>query len=145
MTVEPFQPFHVDLLIAQGVQPHQQAEASLVPGSYASLPRVAGQALTVFRDDGRVMLCGGVIPQAPGIGTLWALLSKDAGKHMLFLTRATRRFIGTQNYRRIEVTAESQWQTGCRWLQLLGFGYEGPCYGYGPNGEDHGRWSLVRK
>ena len=144
MIVEPFQPYHIDLLIAQGVQPSQKLEVSLVPGRYASLPKVPGAALTARRDDGFILLCGGIIPQEPGIGKLWALLSQDAGSHFIWLTRATRRFIDSQAYRRIEVTTEEGYPQGCRWLKLLGFKREGKVPGFGPNGETHVRFGLVR-
>jgi hypothetical protein len=137
--VEIFQSFHVELLIAQGVQESQVSEASLVPASYASLPRVPG--LTARTDEGKILLCGGVLPQEPGIGKLWSLVSKDAGPYFLWLTRATKRYLGTQSLRRIEAT--TQFPQGCRWLQMLGFRYEGEVPGYGPNGETHKRFGRV--
>jgi hypothetical protein len=141
--IVPFRPYHVDLLIARGVQPQQQAEASLVLGPYANLPPPLGMALTALEGD-KVLMCGGVIPRFPGVGEVWALLSSDARWHLVALTRATRRFLGTQNYRRLEVTAEAGFAPGCRWLEMLGFRPEGPCYNYGPKGEHHLRYSLCR-
>jgi hypothetical protein len=144
--IETFRPFHVDLLIARGVQQQQLAEVSLVPRGYASLPPVPGAALSAFEDSGRIIMCGGVVPRHPGVGELWALVSQDAGRYFVALTRATRRFLQTQQlmYRRIECTSAIDFPQGCRWLGLLGFKHEGPVPGFGPNGEAHVRFGLVR-
>jgi hypothetical protein len=142
--VEVFQPYHIDVLMAQGVQPQQVREVSYVPPNYASLPKVPGAALTARRDDGFILLCGGVIPESVGMGRLWALLSEDAGAHFVALHRAVGRFIETQSFRRIETTAETGFPQGCRWLKLLGFEYEGDMKGYGPGGETHMRFAKVR-
>lgn len=141
--VIPFRWHHVDLLIAQGVQVQQMAEVSLVPGPYASLPRISGTALTAL-EDGRVLMCGGVVPRQPGHGELWALLSADCGKHFTFITRGVLRFIDTLTYRRLETTCQDGFEQGRRWLEILKFRHEGPCYGFGLNGETHQRYSRCR-
>jgi len=140
--VEPFQPFHVERLIQQGVQPSQVREVSYVPASYASVQKPPGLSMTA-REGEHIVLCGGVIPTGPRMGLLWALLSHDAGRHMVWLHRATRRFLEIEPWRRVEATVESGFPAGCRWLTLLGFEFEGRMRSFGPGGEDHLRYARV--
>lgn len=143
MIVQPFRPYHLHLLVAQGVQPSQRQQVSHVPATYASVEKPAGQALTVL-DGENVIMCGGIVPMGPNTGVLWAVLSANAGRHMLWLHRATLRFLDVEPRRRIEATVEEGFPAGCRWLELLGFEFEGRMRGYGDNGETHLRYARVR-
>lgn len=143
MIVEPYRTHHLQLLIAQGVQPHQIQQVSHVPASYASVQRPPGLAMTA-RDGDCIVLCGGVIPTATHTGVLWAVLAAEAGRHMLWLHRATRRFLDLDQRPRIEATVEEGFPQGERWLQMLGFKYEGRMPKYGVNGETHIRYGLTR-
>lgn len=143
LDVETFRTLHLRLLIAQGVQGSQIQQVSHVPASYASVERPPGLAMTV-RDGERIVMCGGVIPTGPQHGVLWAVLSAQAGKHMLWLHRATRRFLDMDRRRRIEATVQDGFPAGCRWLEMLDFNFEGHMPGYGENGETHIRYGRVR-
>jgi hypothetical protein len=140
--VEPFRPFHVELLKAQGVQGAQARQISHVPIGWSSVTRIAGSALTA-RDGDRIILCGGVVPMGPKIGVLWAVLSAEAGSHMLWLHRATQRFISIAPPRRLEASVEKGFPQGCRWLELLGFNFEGEMAAYGLDGETHLRYARI--
>lgn len=139
MTARAFEPYHIDLLMAQGVQPAQARQVSHVPATYASVQKPPGIALTAMCGD-HVVLCGGIIPARPTVGILWALLSADAGRHMLWLHRATLRVLDLQRWVRIEADVEEGFPAGCRWLELLGFKSEGQMPKYGLNGETHIRF-----
>lgn len=143
MIVEPFRTYHIKLLMAQGVQSSQVQQVSHVPATYASVERPPGLAMTA-RDGDRIVLCGGIIPTAVHMGLLWAVLSADAGKHMAWLHRATQRFLDIESRRRIEATVEEGFPAGCRWLELLGFKFEGRMPAYGEDGETHLRYGKVR-
>lgn len=142
MIVEPFRPYHIELLIAQGVQGSQLRQVSHVPAGYASLARIPGPALTA-RDGERIVLCGGILPIGPKMGVLWAVLSETAGAHMLWLHRATQRFIAINPPRRLEASVEKGFPQGCRWLELMGFAFEGEMRAYGLDGETHLRFARV--
>lgn len=141
MTVVPFQPIHLEILSAQGVQP---AQISHVPASCAKFSRPLGPCVTAF-DGEQVILCGGIV-STPGLwmGIAWAVLSKDAGKHMVWIHRAVKRFIEMQDLRRIEATVEESFSEGCRWARILGFEYEGSMRCFGENGETHLRFAWVK-
>lgn len=142
MRIEVFQPYHVDLLRAQGVQGAQINEVSLVPQSYGMLPQPNGPAVSAFDGD-RILICGGIAKITNTNGVCWALLSEEAGKHMHSLHFAVKRFITLQPWRRLEASVEKNFSAGCRWVQLLGFEMEGEMRGYGPNGETHLRYARV--
>ncbi|HUP06842.1 MAG TPA: hypothetical protein VMU47_06815 [Caldimonas sp.] len=141
LKIEAFRAVHVDLLFAGGVQASQ---ISLAPSSGISLAGLPGYALTAWAD-GRVIMCGGVVPFAPWLGTLWAILSKDAGRHMVPLHKASRRFLASLPYRRLEASAPRCFPAGCRFLELLHFTPEGVSEAYGEDGEDHLRYARVRR
>lgn len=138
--VQPFKLFHVDLLRAQGVQLAQLREISHVPATYDRVP--PGPAVTAFLG-GRIILCGGIAVKAPARGECWALLSEHASHHMVWLHYAVKRFISMQPWKRLEATVEDGFEQGCRWVQLLGFEFEGKMRCYGPNGETHVRYAKV--
>jgi hypothetical protein len=143
MIVEPFQPYHVDLLRAQGVQHAQLTEVSHVPASYASVHRPQGPAVTARVGD-RILLCGGLVMRGH-LGMCWALLSAEVGRaHMLALHKATERFLSAWPVQRLEATVEKGFGAGCRWVEILGFEYEGEMRGYGSAGETHLRYARVR-
>lgn len=142
MIVEVFKSYHIDLLRAQGVQGAQLGEVSIVPGTYASVPLPNGPAATVFDRD-RVILCGGIVVQAPGRGECWALMAEGAGRHMTFLHYAVKRFVTAAPWQRLEATVEESFGAGCRWVELLGFEFEGKMKAYGLNGETHLRYART--
>lgn len=141
--VTPFETWHLELLLAQGVQP-SQARASHVLARHAKVAKPVGTSLTAWDDDGRVLITGGVMAVDNTCGTLWAVLSAHAGCRMLAVHRGLSRFLDSQPQRRIEATVEAGFAPGCRWLELLGFEFEGHMRGYGDNGETHERYALVR-
>ena len=143
LIVEPFRPYHLELLVAQGVQPEQTQQVSHVPAGYANVEKPPGPAVTLF-GGGRIILCGGILTMNPKLGVLWAVVSPLAGQHMLWIHRATLRFIDATPLRRLEATVEKGFDAGCRWLGLLGFDYEGDMRAYGEDGETHCRYGLVR-
>lgn len=142
MIVEPFRPYHIDLLRAQGVQAAQLGEISLVPLSCANLPAPPGPAVTVF-DGERVIVCGGIAVKGPGRGECWALMGEGVGRHMHWLHFAVKRFITAQRWQRLEAAVEEGFGPGCRWVELLGFSYEGKMPGYGLCGETYLRYARV--
>lgn len=143
MIVEPFRTYHIALLRAQGVQSSQLQQVSHVPATYASVERPPGLSMTV-RDGEQILLCGGVLPTGPNMGLLWAVLSADAGSRMVWLHRATLRFLDIEPFKRIEATVEDGFPAGNRWLEMLGFEYEGRMRAYGAAGETHLRYARIR-
>lgn len=140
MNVIPFEPAHIERI---ELQPSQQYVISHICVEYLKYLQLQGPAATA-EHDGKILACAGVSFQGFGMGVLWAFVSKDAGKHFVRLDRATRRLLELAKLKRIEAAAEASFAPGCRWLELLGFEREGLMRAYGPNGEDHMRYALIR-
>jgi hypothetical protein len=143
MRLVPYRPFHMHMLQAQGVQAAQVSELSIVPGQYASVIGSAGAAFTVWKGES-IVACAGMVSLLPHCGTLWAVLAQDAGRSMLWIHRAVTRFLEMQTVQRLEATVLEGFDPGCRWLELLGFTYEGRMRAYGPDGSTHLRYARVR-
>jgi hypothetical protein len=142
LDVQPFRPYHIDLIRAQGVQGAQLQQVSHVPAQYATLAVVPGQAWTASLGE-TILLCGGIMPMGPKMGVLWAVLSEEAAKHLVRLHRGVERFLSIDPPRRLEATVEKGFESGCRWLHLLRFRYEGEMACYGLDGETHLRYARL--
>lgn len=142
-TVEPFRPEHLASLKVQHGQLLQ-----LSPGAIrdSALWARMGPAYTGFVD-GSVIGCSGVITGGTHIGLVWAAVAQDVGRHMLWLHRAVRRYLDavvmTHRVKRLEATVEEGFEAGCRWIELLGFRFEGRMPWYGLNGETHLRYARI--
>jgi hypothetical protein len=141
--IEPFKPFHIDVLRAQGVQSAQLGEVSIVSGACASIAWPKGPAVTA-RDGDHILICGGIIEHTDKRGTCWALLSQQAAIHMLPITKAVKRFIDIHPWRRLEASVEERFGMGCKWVELLGFEFEGRMRAFGDDGETYLRYARVK-
>ena len=133
MNVIPFLPEH---FAQMEVQQRQRWTLSYLTRPYVEFLGKIGPAASA-EHDGKIIACAGVAVQDYGIGTLWALVSQDAGRHMVRLDKCVRRLLEIPTLRRIEATTEVDFAPGCRWLELLHFQREGVKRKYGPGGEDH--------
>jgi hypothetical protein len=100
-----------------------------------SAPRAAGSAWAVVDGD-EVLLLGGVQTMWEGRGMAWVLLAEGAGRRMLSITRAVRRYLDALDYGRLEMYVDAGFWNGCRWAEVLGFRNETPqgMAGFLPNG-----------
>jgi hypothetical protein len=98
--------------------------------------KAQGSAWAAVAPTGEVLALAGVSEQWEGRGMAWCLLSEDAAKHMVGLTRIARRYFSAVDYRRLEMYVDAQFAAGCRWAELLGFKNETPggMVGFLPNG-----------
>jgi len=127
--VVPFKRWHLDWLYANG------APALLTPDLLAVME--GSNWRTVSLDTGETIMCGGAIQHWPGRYQLNAFLTKSSGRHMRFLTNATKDFIARLSGR-IEFTVRCDFPAGHRWAKLLGFDVETyTMRSYGPESEDH--------
>ena len=107
------------------VQSEQVGVNKLVGTQYDEWLLKGGPAFTV-RAEGEVIGCLGMVEQWEGRALVWAVLSEDARKHLLALTRVARAYLYTSPFRRIEAAVDAHFRMGCRWAHLLGFELETP-------------------
>jgi len=123
----PLEHHHLRLIRPQAAQLSEVDEQSL------SGP--TGTAWTATAD-GVPMVCGGIIPVWEGRGYAWTLIDRDAGPHMLGLTRAIRSLLDRAAWRRLEMAVDADFEAGARWAVLLGFRCECLAPKYLPDGRD---------
>lgn len=138
MIVERFKPEHLELMRVQAAQRQDVVFLSaMLREAFGIFP-----AFTGFVGE-EPIACAGILPGLFGMGEMWAFLSERAGPHMLALTRAGERLIALYPFRRLETDVPVNFSPGCRWLELLGFEWEGPMRKYGLDGSDHYRYARV--
>jgi hypothetical protein len=116
----------------QQIRP-QAAQVSEVDAQRDFLP--VGQAWAAVVD-GRALACAGLVEIWPGRAYAWALLDRDAGRHMLALTRAIRSRLAAATWRRVEMAVDAEFAPGARFAEMLGFERECRAAAYFPNGHD---------
>lgn len=141
-----FKRAHGEVLLAESDYTYAQ---SSLHASAMSLDACVASSLawTVLKDAHPIFAFGAYMPW-PGYGRVWAIGSPRTREHILPLIRVCRKLIAhTMPYYgidRLDATVsinEIQW---CRLAKLVGFKYESTMPRYGPSGEAHYVYSIVR-
>lgn len=145
MIVVPLHDAHVRAIRPQ---PQQVGEAGDVEARVLEVRALAasGPAYAAIDADGTVLALAGVAHLWDGRGGAWTLLSEDAGRRMVSLTRGIRRYLDGLHYRRLEMYVDAQFAAGRRWAEMLGFVNETPAGmpGFLPNGNTAFMYGRVR-
>ncbi|HEX3124578.1 MAG TPA: hypothetical protein VHQ21_14885, partial [Rhodanobacteraceae bacterium] len=64
-------------------------------------------------------------PQWENYSRAWALLSRDAGRCMVSLTRGISRWLRFHNTGRIDTAVDCTFEAAIRWAEMMGFEREG--------------------
>ena len=120
MKIIPFEPEHVRKL---NVQRMQAADilANGDPDAYAEALAKSGTAVTGIDGD-EVVFCIGRVELWKGRHTVWALMSRSAGKKMFSIVKAIRRLIDAQTgLGRLEFYVRADFIEGCKLADLMKF------------------------
>lgn len=98
----------------------------------------------VGEHEGEIVAIAGLIPQWENRALAWAYISKNAGPHFRKIHKAVCRFLDQSDFRRIEATIDVGFDEGVRWIEMLGFEYEGYMKAYRPDGADMLLYARVR-
>ena len=133
MIITRFKAEHLAAIELQDAQQYFCSEIS-APGYAAHLESMGGGFTGMV--DGRVIVCAGCSEMWQGRAVAWALLSKDAGRHMMVLHRAVHGYMRAAPFRRIEAWVDEGFEPGERWLKMMGFTRETPepMQGFRPDG-----------
>jgi RimJ/RimL family protein N-acetyltransferase len=135
--------FRVDRQWRQGLQDTTD-ELKDTPATRDTLRE---NARTWVTDDGTVLAVMGISQQWKGVGHAWGLLSQDALRHPVALTRGAMRWLAwfwrRDGYHRIHADIEVGHKEARRWLVFMGFRFEGRMRRYGPAGLDHDLYALT--
>ena len=140
----PFKPYHLDAVRLQPGQQHLMA--TLRDPDYAACLAIPGFAYTGMIDD-KIVGCAGVLPLSPHRAMGWALLSRIPKCAWVRMTRQVLVALETahqEGYRRIEATVLLSFAPAHRWVELMGFQFEGIMRAYAPDGSDHALYARIR-
>lgn len=137
MKIIPFEPQHL-----MEITP-QKSQSSLERTPERAQQLASYHSFTGMIDD-RVVAIGGLVELNPIRAYLYLIVSEDIPHQWTQLYRAARRLIaaGLNDYIRLETM--SSFPEAERWLDLIGFEYEGTMRRAGPDGEDAKMYSIVR-
>lgn len=138
MKIIDFEPEHVLQIKPQQTQSYMNL--TLEYGQYLA----TGNCFTGVQD-GKVVAIGGIIPVYAGRGYMHLIVAEDMPHQWIKLYRAARRLIDAvaDDYVRLETM--SVFSDADRWLELLGFEYEGVLRRVMPGGQDAKSYSIVRE
>jgi hypothetical protein len=135
MNIVAFRPEHVRVLELQQAQRYFVGDISS-----EAYGRMLAQSPYSFSavDGDRVIGCSGCVEIWDNRAMAWALISKDAGRHMVGVHKAVSGFLAGAKWRRIEASVDVGFAAGERWLKMLGFVCETPkpMRAYRPDGGD---------
>lgn len=133
MTIETFEPKHLELLL---LQPNQaMMQPTLKSPEYGEGLAKAGPAYSAVCG-GQVYACMGMIPQWGDRAIAWGLISGAAGPYFYTITKAIFRAMEQHPFRRLETAVACNFPQAHRWVKLLGFEREGTMRAFTPTGED---------
>lgn len=140
-----FRPFYVQHLVFIAPQEEQKnLRSAMLSDEYAEA-LATGFALSAW-DGVTCVAAAGVVPIFKHRAVAWALLSEDAGKHMLAITRKVRRTMDMLEYQRIEIAVHSTFEAGNRFARMIGMKLETPepLRQHGAFGEDEYMYAKVK-
>lgn len=140
MHIIPFEPDHLRGMLLQQAQ---QWMGPMLGHEYGESLKRSGPCFTL-EDEGRAIICAGVVEMWEGRGHAWSLIAQDAGAHFVRIVRAMRHFLDLQDTRRIEAAVGANFEQGHRLMKMLGFEREGLMRAYLPNGQDAVLYGRVR-
>jgi len=83
----------------------------------------------------------------PGVMYAWALISEDVKKVPLSFHKAVKSVIevyaGKEELYRMQLDVKSDYSSGCKWVESLGFKKEGLMRKYGPDGSDYNLYARI--
>jgi hypothetical protein len=145
MRIVPFEPRHL-ARIAPG--PFERLAVEGIefdwPASGVAIP---GPAFTLIDSDGTPLGAGGLVPLWRGVVQGWVFASDQLRRRPLVLHRAVRRGLAMAEtglgLHRIQITVHEDFAASRRWVERLGFRFEGRMPGYGPNRDTYLRYART--
>ncbi len=141
LVITPLAPAHLRAIDPQPAQRSIKAVLALYGEALWVTPE---GSWTAWSPEMQIIACGGLVPMWEGCASAWSILSADAGLHFLRLHRTVLMQMEQSTYRRIQATVDQSFEEGHRWIQALGFHYEGTMTGYNPDGTDACLYARIR-
>lgn len=103
-----------------------------------------GGSITL-RIDGVTVMCGGIVEYEPGQYEAWAAIDAHSHRHALTIHRTALDILNSavETFGRIRaLVVTDKFPEGHRWVQALGFKFEGTVSGVRPDGRDCAVYAL---
>ena len=114
---------------------------------YAKNLEDAGPAYTIVDIHDNVMGCGGIGLLWPGVGEAWAILGNRITEYPISLHRfaiqVRDKHTRLEHLPRVQSAIPYGHERAKRWIERLGFQYEGLMPGYGPDGSWFERYARL--
>jgi hypothetical protein len=145
MRIVPFEPRHLahiepgpfERLAVEGLEFDWSAPGSAIPGP----------GFTMIDGDGTPLGAGGLVPLWHGVAQGWIFASDGLRRHPVVLHRAVARGLAMAEaglgLHRIQITVHENFAASRRWVERLGFRFEGRMPGYGPNRDTYLRYART--
>lgn len=98
-----------------------------------------------FEHEGAILGVAVFMPMWENRAIALMLFSRDAGKWFARIHKVVMRFLESSGIRRVEATVDVDFQAGNRWIQMLGFEFEGLMKAYRPDGADMNLYARVTR
>lgn len=141
MSIVPFKKEHFRAIEPQPAQ--RYVPATVDESALDALERNGASFTCVV--GGAPVMCFGWSAIYPTRAVIWGYLSKDAGRHMVRLTRIGRGLVRDLNFKRLEIEVDCEFREGHRWARLLGFKPEVPrLEAYNAHGGDTTLYARIK-
>jgi hypothetical protein len=106
----------------------------------------AGVKFSVVDAQGVPHVCFGISEsRMVGVGTLWMVRAVGAERFVKAGAQALRRIVASGEYRRIETHSKADCGPCRKFIEWLGFAYEGTRKGFFTDGSDMDQFAIVRQ
>ena len=138
MKIIDFEPRHLF-----EIRPQRNQLSAPITEEYAQTI-MAGSCFTGVQG-GVVVAIGGIIPVCEGRAFMHLIVAEDMPHQWVKLYRAAMRLIDHVRGDYLRIEALSSFDEADRWLEMLGFQYEGTLRCIMPDGRDAKSYSIVRE
>lgn len=91
-----------------------------------------------------VIACGGVGGLTDHRAECWMLISQHIGSYFFKFHKSVKRFLDEQEFQRLEMAVDPNFEAAKRWATMLGFQKEGRMRKYFPNAGDADLYSRIK-
>lgn len=147
MKLLPFHRSHAQMIELSASQKPLMLSMLGDPVELAERYAAGGTAFTGVHE-GAVVGIAGLVVLWPGVAEAWALMSDRIEGLPFQVTRAIARglFMEAQNFglHRIQAVVAADDERAQRWIEILGFRFEGLMRAYGPDRSNYLRFARIR-
>jgi Acetyltransferases, including N-acetylases of ribosomal proteins len=147
LILKPLTPEDLEIIIPRAFEAREMAMIGNLPARVAACWE-HGAAYCGWLG-GDILACAGVTLLWRGVGAAWCITSPLVARHPLSFHRAVRRMLdlleASLGLHRVQVEVQGDHFVSQRWVERLGFEFEGFMPGYGPDGSRYVRFGRVRQ